>query len=185
VLDAATWQEIGQITDDEDLDTEKIVDALTDPAGRNTDRFARHLIGPYLDLELRVIEPDGATHAHGTGRALTIAPTTDQQGQTHWAALVPTSPQEPHQATQPSGLPGLPELPGLPGLPRLPDLDRPSITTRWDPDYFKLLKPGAAQAEDPWRNSTFCVENEDGVLACVSVAVITVDHPSAANLTAV
>jgi hypothetical protein len=30
VLDAATWQEIGHITDDEDLDTEKIVDVLTD-----------------------------------------------------------------------------------------------------------------------------------------------------------
>jgi hypothetical protein len=52
---------------------------LTDPADRNTDRFARRLIGPYLDLELRVIEPDGATHAHGTGRALTIAPTTDHR----------------------------------------------------------------------------------------------------------
>jgi hypothetical protein len=45
-----------------------------------------------LDLELRVIEPDGATHAHGTGRALTIAPTTDQQGQTNCAASRPGLP---------------------------------------------------------------------------------------------
>jgi hypothetical protein len=165
LLDSATWQQIQQNAE-EDLNTEQIIDALIDPAGQDTDQYARHLVGPYLGIELRVIEPDGATHIHGTGRPITIAPTTSQHGHTHWAALVPPTWHEPLHQTQ------------LPGLPQLPAFDQP-ITTRWNPDHYKLQQPGTSETEDPWRNSTFCVKNEDGVLACVSVSVITINHQPA------
>jgi hypothetical protein len=188
VLDAATWQRLRRITGDDDLDTEKIVDVLTDPAGWPTDQLARHLAAPYLGVELRVIEPgdDQAPGAQGTGRPITIAPTPGRHGEGHWAALVPARPGTP-PLTEFVDLPGLPPLPSPPVLPGLPEslaFDRPLAAAQWDPDHYRLLKPGAVEPDDPWRNSSFCVEDENGAINCVSVAVIILDHPRAATLTA-
>ncbi|MEV0405992.1 hypothetical protein [Actinoallomurus sp. NPDC050550] len=157
----------------QDLDTEQIIDALTNPTHPTTDRYARDLIGSYFG-ELRVIEPDGTIHTQGTGGPITIAPTTDEYGHTHWAALVP-----------PAGHESLPHVqsPALPALPSPPlDFDQPP-TPAWDPEHYKLQQPGTPHTEDPWRSSTFCLE-ENGVRACVSVALITLIRPTATNLTA-
>ncbi|HXA57670.1 MAG TPA: hypothetical protein VNW94_00765, partial [Streptosporangiaceae bacterium] len=162
LLDPATMQQISDaIGGRPDLSVDDIIGALTGPATPHTDQYARYLIGSYLG-ELRVIDPvDGAITTHGTGQPITIAPTTGHNGSTHWAAL--THPQ-----------PTTPDLSGLPGLPDL--VDRPP-TQDWDPDHYTLQQPGTAERDAPWRNSTFCSEDENGNLTCVSVTVITLHHP--------
>jgi len=174
VLDVTNWRQIRDITDDDELDVERITNVLSDSASPEASQLIPYLAGPYLGVELSVIQPDGNTSIHGTGQAITIAPTTGQDGLTHWAALVPAR-ENPFQET---GLAGLPVLPDLPGLP---DFNEVVGTGRWDPDYYKLIRPETSQPEEPWRNSTFCLPDGDGNLACVSVTVITV-QPSADSM---
>ncbi|WP_290118260.1 hypothetical protein [Actinomadura sp. DC4] len=160
VLSEENLQAIGQSVGAETVIGEHIVAALTDPAAGNIDEIARHLVGPYLGVELSVLEHDGEIRTYGHGRPVTLAPTGDA-ADPHWAALVPGRP--------PAALQG---LPGLPGLPALPGIDEPLREVRWSRDHFKNVGPGAQEAEDPWRNSTFCLTDAAGAINCVSVTVV-------------
>ncbi|GAA4620361.1 hypothetical protein GCM10023196_004040 [Actinoallomurus vinaceus] len=142
---------------------EAIISALTDPVARNTDQIAQHLIGPYLGVELNIVEREGEIRADGGGRSITLAP-TGSVDQPHWAALVPSRPVSHDIA--PVGLLGLPKLPL--------DADQPQISNnnKWSRDGFELVEPEAREVGSPWRNATFCLEDEDGNMACVSVAVV-------------
>ncbi|MCO6005325.1 hypothetical protein NE236_10045 [Actinoallomurus purpureus] len=146
-----------------DQSDEEIISALTDPVARNTDGIARHLIAPYLGVELSIVEREGEIRADGGGRSITLAPTGSVDNP-HWAALVPS--RSVSHDIAPVGLLGLPKLPL--------DADQPQISNnnKWSRDGFELVEPEAREVGSPWRNATFCLEDEDGNMACVSVAVV-------------
>jgi hypothetical protein len=151
VLDSVAWPRSGE----GERDAEDIINRLTDPAAHDVGGLARLLIGPYLGVELRVVEPDGEVRTRGRGRPLTVAPTEGANG-TQWAALVP----------KPNLAPQNPSSSGLDG-----GFDRPSLKNPWSASAYQLVGPGTRSAEAPWRNSTFCAP-VNGVLACVSVTVV-------------
>ncbi|MFL6053119.1 MAG: hypothetical protein ACJ72W_09415 [Actinoallomurus sp.] len=161
VLDQQTWQSVRQIADT--TDDEQIRDILDNPADPHGVEIAQHLIGPYLGLELNVIDTNGAISPHGTGQPVTIAtPASDRDGEPRWAALTPRIVVTPFDV----------RLPGLPGLPDLGDHDQPPVNRPWDPDRYKTVEPGTPTHEDPWRDSSYS-KNPDGDNYCVSVTVVT------------
>lgn len=135
-------------------DTEQVIDLLHDPA--RSDEVMLALAGPYLGLGLRVVEPTGEV-VHGTGREVTVAPTS-QDGRTQWAALVPNTTVFNTHLTE--------------ALPYRGATDQPFSLLHWSPQDFTLQPPGTDPEEGAWQESTFCLVN-DGVMTCVSVAVVT------------
>ena len=161
VLPLAAHQQINEIAGG--MDPEEIIDAVNDPADPLGDQIAQHLAAPYLGIQLRVIGTDGTIAEQGAGQQITVAPSTNQNGQPHWAALDPTVPT-------PLGGLGLPTLPGLPDLFQF---DQPASATLWNTEDYKILEPNAGKIDDPWRDSTFSRNDFGESIYCVSVTVIT------------
>jgi hypothetical protein len=192
LLDEAARRAIGRETALGDHpNDEELLSALTDPADRDAEVIARHLVGTYFGLELRVVEPDGTRSTYGTGRPVTVAHTAEEHGNL-WAALTP----EPRTAERDLARGVGPEADRDPRLPEITDapLDQAGVSSTeterlgqapWAPDTFAVQLPGETHPQSPWRSATFCAEVEvDGVMqkACVDVAVLTLDAELAARL---
>jgi hypothetical protein len=142
---------------------DRVIEIINDPANPTGDQLTEHLVAPYLGIRLRIIGTDGTIADQGAGQQITIAATTGQDGQPHWAALVPTV----H-----ASLAGL-GLPTMPGLPDLLQFHQPASATPWNTNDYKTLEPNAGKIDDPWRDSTFSRNEFGESVYCVSVTVIT------------
>jgi hypothetical protein len=160
LLPPAAGEQIQQITDG--MDAEDLVDAVKNPADPVGDQIAQHLVAPYLGINLRVIGTDGTIAEQGAGQQVIVAPTS-QDGQPHWAALVPTV-QTPRVGAH---------LPTLPGLPDLFHFDQPASGTPWNTADYKILEPDTEKIDDPWRDSTFSRDEVGESIYCVSVTLIS------------